>query len=61
MKIENGKEYIFNSKYEDLARYNGTKVYIQFSFIQVADVPNMYRAMFADGRYYDVYEDELTT
>lgn len=60
MKIEKGKEYIFNSKYGDLARYNGTKVYIQFSFIQVDNVPNMYRAMFIDGRYYDVYEEELS-
>lgn len=55
MKIEIGKEYVFNSKCNDLARYNGTKVYIEFS------INNMYRARFIDGRYYDVYEYELTT
>lgn len=56
MNIEIGKEYIFNSKCGDLARYNGTKVYIEFAFPTM-----MYRVKFYDGRYYDVYEDELTT
>ena len=64
MKIENGKEYIFNTTQSDLIRYNGTLVYIVRPLTKdefdVEEVGNMYRAKFIDGRYWDVFEDELS-
>lgn len=63
MKIENGKEYIFNTTQSDLIRYNGTAVCIVRPLTKdefdVEEVGNMYRAKFNDGRYWDVFEDEL--
>ena len=59
MKIENGKEYIFNTTQSDLIRYNGTLVYIVRPLTKdefdVEEVGNMYRAKFIDGRYWDVF------
>ena len=60
MKIEKGKEYTFHSKYGDLERYNGTMVRIISSFAEIPNEPNLYRAVFVDGRYYDVFEYELS-
>lgn len=64
MKIENGKEYIFNTTQSDLMKYNGTSVYIERPLTadecDIAEVENMYRARFVDGRYWDVFEDELS-
>lgn len=64
MKIESGKEYIFNTTQSDLLKYNGTSVYIErplrkYEF-DVEEVGNMYRARFIDGRHWDVFEDELS-
>ena len=64
MKIENGKEYIFNTVQSDLVRYNGTLVCIKRPLTKeecdVEEVGNMYRAKFIDGRCWDVFEDELS-
>ena len=64
MKIENGKDYIFNTTQSDLVRYNGTKVNIirplREDEFDIEDVGMMYRAKFIDGRYWDVFEDELS-
>lgn len=63
MKIESGKEYIFNTTQSDLIRYNGTAVCIVRPLTKdefdVEEVGNMYRARFFDGRHWDVFEDEL--
>lgn len=37
MKIENGRAYIFNSKYMDLARYNDTKVRVEYPHAQISN------------------------
>ena len=64
MNIESGKEYIFNTTQSDLARYNGTTVYIVRPLTKdefdVEEVGNMYCAKFIDGKCWNVFEDELS-
>ena len=62
MDVAKGKRYVFNSTNRDLKRYNGTNVYIEFPLTEIGieSQPNMYRAKFYDGRYYDVFEYELS-
>ena len=62
MEILKGKRYIFRTTNRDLKRYNGTRVYIEFPLLEIGveTNPTMYRARFFNGRYYDVFEHELS-
>ena len=62
MEIVKGGRYIFSTTNRDLKRYNGTRVYIEFPLLEIGVEANpaMYRARFFNGRYYDVFEHELS-
>ena len=60
MEIEKGKEYIFNTTQNTLAKYNGTVVRIEFPLTEIGVDSNMYRARFVNGRYEDVFKEELS-
>lgn len=60
MKIENGKEYVFNTTQNTLTKYNGTIVCIMFPLTEIGVDSPMYRARFFNGRYEDVFANELS-
>lgn len=57
-------EYIFETTDSELKQYNGTKVKVIRPLTEdecdIADVGNMYKAVFCDGIDYEVFEDELS-
>ena len=63
MKIENEKNYKFNTTDTELLKYNGTKVSVIRALTEnecdIKDVGNMYKVKFKDGIERDVFEDEL--
>lgn len=64
MKIENEKNYKFNTTDTELLKYNGTKVSVIRALTEnecdIEDVGNMYKVKFEDGYERDVFEDELS-
>ena len=58
MKIELGKEYIFNTKDVKYSDYNGMKICIEDLSTHFVGEPPLYRATFEHGDYPDVYENE---
>lgn len=64
MKIENEKNYKFNTTDTELLKYNGTKVSVIRALTEnecdIEGVGNMYKVKFEDGYERDVFEDELS-
>lgn len=64
MKIENNKQYIFNTVQSDLKKYNNTKVRVIRPLTEteadLEDVGPMYKVQYHDGYIGDVFEDELS-
>lgn len=58
--LKKGKTFVFNSRHGDLARYNGKLVRLEFPLKEIGVDTTAWRARFIDGRYYDVFEDELS-
>jgi hypothetical protein len=63
-QIKVGCEYTFKTTDSELKAYNGTKVKVLRPLTEeecdIADVGNMYKAVFNDGFNRDVFEDELS-
>lgn len=64
IEIEIGCEYTFETTDSDMKEYNGTKVKVIRPLTEdecnIANVGNMYKAIFNDGLDCDVFEDELS-
>lgn len=57
--IEKGKWYVFNTIQNTLTKYNGTLAYVAFPLLEIGIDSCMYRVRFTDGKYEDVYGEEL--
>lgn len=61
--LKNNKKFMFNTTDTELLKYNGTEVKIIRPLTEtecdIADVGNMYKVKFYDGKEYDAFEDEL--